>query len=104
MRPRHISLTLQQAAAGSPTLARLTALAQDSNDRLKAVKGLIPESLWPAIQPGPIDGASWCLLVSSNAATAKLRQLTPALLAHLRTKGWDVTAIRLKVQLKTRRN
>ncbi|WP_394787436.1 hypothetical protein [Rhodoferax sp.] len=100
MRQRNHSITLLQAAADSPTLARLTALAQDSTDRLKAVKGLIPENLWPAIKPGPIDGASWCLLVSSNAASAKLRQLSPALLAHLRTKGWDVTAIRLKVQIK----
>jgi hypothetical protein len=104
MRQRNISLTLKQAVAGSGTLARLSALAQDSNDRLKAVKNLIPSTLWPAIQAGPIDGDSWCLLVSSNAASAKLRQLTPALLAHLRTKGWDVTAIRLKVQMKTRRN
>ena len=101
MRQSNRSFTLLQAAADSPTLARLSALAQDSNNRLKAIKTLIPETLWPAIQPGPIDGASWCLLVTSNAASAKLRQLTPALLAHLRTKGWDVTALRIKVQMRT---
>ena len=100
MRQSNRSFTLLQAAADSPTLARLSALAQDSNDRLKAIKTLIPETLWSAIQPGPIDGASWCLLVTSNAASAKLRQLAPALLAHLRTKGWDVTALRIKVQMR----
>ena len=100
MRQSNRSFTLLQAAAESPTLKRLAELAQDSNDRLKAIKTLIPEPLWAAIQPGPIDGASWCLLVSSNAAAAKLRQLTPALLAHLRTKGWDVTALRIKVQMR----
>ena len=94
------SFTLLQAAADSPTLARLSALAQDSSDRLKAIKALVPETLWPAIQPGPIDGANWCLLVNSNAASAKLRQLAPALLAHLRSKGWDVSALRIKVQMR----
>ena len=39
-----------------------------------------------------------CLLVRNNAAAAKIRQLLPAMAAHLRTKGWDVTEIRLKVQ------
>ena len=53
-----------------------------------------------AIRSGPIDGETWCLLVDSNAAAAKLRQLAPALLAHLRTKGWAVTNLRLKVQIK----
>nr|WP_315430034.1 hypothetical protein [uncultured Albidiferax sp.] len=102
MRLRNQSFTLLQAAADSPTLARLTALAQESNDRLKAVKGLMPEALWSAIKAGPIEGSSWCLLVNSNAVSAKLRQLSPALLAHLRSKGWDVTAIRLKVQMKAK--
>ncbi len=104
MRPSHRPFTLQQAASNSPTLAHLCALAQESNDRLKAIKGLMPEALWAAVKAGPIEGASWCLLVSSNAASAKLRQLSPALLAHLRTKGWDVTAIRLKVQMKANKN
>ena len=102
MRHSHQSFTLQQAAADSPTLARLAALAQESNDRLKAVKGLMPDALWSSIKAGPIEDTSWCLLVNSNAASAKMRQLSPALLAHLRTKGWDVTAIRLKVQMKPR--
>ena len=92
------SFTLQQAAAGSATLARLTALAQESGERLKAVETLIPEALRRAIRPGPIDGTTWCLLVSSTAASSKLRQLLPALQSHLCARGWEVTSIRLKVQ------
>jgi ethanolamine ammonia-lyase small subunit len=46
-----------------------------------------------------VDGATWCLLVSSNAAAAKLRQLLPTLQSHLRSKGWEVNSIRLKVQM-----
>lgn len=98
MHRRHHAVTLAQASMDSPTLARLTELVRDSALRLKAVEALIPPLLRTAIQAGPIEGTTWCLLVESNAAAAKLRQLLPALQAHLRTKGWEVTAIRLKVQ------
>jgi hypothetical protein len=91
-------VTLQQAAEASPTLARLAQLARESGERLEAVKLLIPVPLRSAVRAGPIDGPDWCLLVDSNAAAAKLRQVLPALVAHLCGRGWQVTSIRLKVQ------
>ena len=98
MNRRHHAISLQQASQESPTLAKLTALTQESSARLKAIEGLIPPLLRPAIQAGPIEGACWCLLVRSNAAAAKVRQLLPAFEAHLRSRGWEVNSIRLKVQ------
>ncbi|WP_298933303.1 hypothetical protein [uncultured Ramlibacter sp.] len=95
-------VTLLQAAEGSPTLARLAELARDSNERLKAVELLIPAPLRPAVKAGPVDGPSWCLLVSNNAAAAKLRQVLPALQNRLRDRGWEVTSIRIKVQSSQR--
>ncbi|MEO7392442.1 MAG: hypothetical protein ABIU58_09720 [Ramlibacter sp.] len=92
-------VSLMQAAEDSPTLARLTQLARESGERLKAVELLIPAPLRPAVKAGPIDGSAWCLLVDSNAAAAKLRQVVPALMAHLCDRGWQVTSIRLKVQI-----
>src|SRR4051794_37643729 len=92
-------VTLQQAAEDSPTLARLAQLARESGERLKAVESLIPASLRSAVRPGPIDGPAWCLLVDSNAAAAKLRQVAPAVIAHLCSRGTEVTSIRLKVQI-----
>jgi hypothetical protein len=91
-------VTVQQAAEDSPTLARLAQLARESGERLKSIELLIPAPLRSAVKAGPIDGASWCLLVDSNAAAAKLRQVLPALIAHLCSRGWEVNAIRLKVQ------
>ena len=91
-------VTLQQAAEDSPTLARLAQLARDSGERLEAVELLIPAPLRSAVKPGPVEGASWCLLVNSNAAAAKLRQVVPALLIRLRDRGWQITSIRVKVQ------
>ncbi len=96
---RHHAVSLQQAAQESPTLARLTELARDSAERFKAVESLIPAALRGAVKPGPIDATTWCLLVQSNAAAAKLRQLLPLLAAHLRSRGWEVSAVRLKVQI-----
>jgi hypothetical protein len=92
-------VSLQQAAEESPTLARLSQLARESGERLKAVEPLIPASLRSAVRPGPIDGTAWCLLVDSSAAAAKLRQVLPALQVHLCGRGWEVNSIRLKVQL-----
>ncbi|MBX3654310.1 MAG: hypothetical protein KIS62_09465 [Ramlibacter sp.] len=95
----HHPVSVQQAALDSPTLARLAELARDSSERLKAVELLIPAPLRATIKAGPVDGTDWCLLVSSNAAAAKLRQVVPALLARLRDRGWEVNSIRLKVQI-----
>ena len=94
---RHHPVTLQQAAEEAPTLARLAQLARDSGARLQAIEAAIPASLRASIRPGPVEGTTWCLLVDSNAAAAKLRQLLPLLQRKLNNLGWEVNAIRLKV-------
>ncbi|MBA3593185.1 MAG: hypothetical protein M3Q12_04175 [Pseudomonadota bacterium] len=93
----HRAVTFSQAVENSPSLARLTGLVQDSNDRLKAIESLIPQTLRSSVQAGPIDDGEWCLLVSSNAAAAKVRQLLPLIQSRLIDKGWKVTSIRLKI-------
>jgi hypothetical protein len=94
---RHHAVPLHQAADESPTLARLSQLARESGERLKAIESSIPAPLLSSIRPGPIEGTSWCLLVDSSAAAAKLRQLLPVLIQKLDSRGFEVTAIRLKV-------
>lgn len=99
MNRRPHPVTVLQASQDSPTLARLTELTRDSVARLKAIEPLIPLSLRQAIQAGPIEGPVWCLILDNNAVAAKLRQFLPMLESHLRVKGWEVTSIRLKVQI-----
>ena len=99
MNRRQHSVTLFQASQDSPTLAKLTELSRDSVARLKAIEALIPGPLRSCIKAGPIEGTAWCLLLENNSAAAKIRQLLPAMAAHLRVKGWDVESIRLKVQV-----
>ena len=64
---RHHAITVQQASQEAPTLARLTALTRESSERLKAVEPLVPPALRSALQAGPIEGDTWCLVVKSNA-------------------------------------
>ena len=94
---RRYPVPLHEAAEDSPTLARLAQLARESGERLQAVESLIPAPLRPRVRPGPIEGTSWCLLVEGSAAAAKLRQLLPLMLSRLNNRGWQVTAIRLKL-------
>ena len=68
MNRRHYAITLEQASQEAPILAKLVALTRDSSERLRAVQTLIPVGLHAAIQAGPIEGDSWCLLVKNNAA------------------------------------
>ena len=98
MNRRLSAVPVHEAAEASPTLARLTQLARESGERFKAIAPSIPASLRASIRPGPIEGASWCLLVEGSAAAAKLRQILPILQSQLNSRGWEVTSIRLKLE------
>jgi hypothetical protein len=92
------SQTLEQVVDSAPSLAHLSAMAQDTQNRLKAIAPLLPVSLRAVIQSGGIEDDAWCLLVPNSAVGAKLRQTLPALCAHLRSRGWNVNTIRIKVK------
>jgi hypothetical protein len=91
------SQTLEQVVDSAPGLAQFSAVARDTQNRLKAIAPLLPASLRPLVQSGGVEDDAWCLLVPNSAVAAKLRQTLPALCAHLRTKGWNVNTIRVKV-------
>ena len=92
------SQTLEQVVNSAPSLAHFSAIARDTQNRLQAIAPLLPASLRPLVQSGGVEDETWCLLVPNSAVAAKLRQTLPALCAHLRTKGWNVTTIRVKVK------
>lgn len=96
--PSYRPVSVQQAAEDAPTLGQLVAQARASQERLKAIQALLPPGMRGAVKAGPLEERTWCLLVGNNAAAAKLRQLVPALAAHLRSQGHPVDAIRLKVE------
>ncbi len=89
-----------QAVQRAPSLAGLAQLARRSAQCLQLVTPLIPAPMRSAIQAGPLDAGQWCLLAANSAVAAKLRQLAPALAAHLRTHGQEVQEIRIKIVMR----
>ena len=101
MPSKHRALTLMQASESAPTLGRLIALSRETAACLEAITPAIPPSLREAVRAGPLDGATWCLLVGNTSAAAKMRQLLPTFIDLLQLRGHAVTAIRLKIQVPT---
>lgn len=91
------ALSMSQAIEGAPGLARLAHLVDQSSTMYRCVQGLIPPALRPHIKPGPVEAQDWCLMVNSNAAAAKLRQLVPLLRTRLQQDGWDILTVRVKI-------
>ena len=84
--------------AQSAPLARLQTLMQESNARFEAIRPALPAALAAHVRPGPVDENGWSLLAANAAVAAKLRQLQPRLEELVRERGWQVSAIRVKVQ------
>jgi hypothetical protein len=96
MRGRAVSV--DRAVQESTSLAQLSALSRESQLRLQSLQRVLPPLLLAQLSAGPIEADTWCVLVSNNAVAAKIRQWVPAMAAHLRTRGWAVQTIRIKVR------
>ena len=94
--PSH-TLPIGQALAGSEPLVALTQRLRASQARLDSVLPLLAPGMRPFVKAGPIDDAGWTLLATHSAVSAKLRQMLPALEAHLRSCGWPSPPIRVKI-------
>jgi hypothetical protein len=92
------ALRIEQALRQSAPLARLQSLMRESNARFDAIRPNLPAGLAAHVRPGPLDDAGWSLLAANASVAAKLRQLQPRLEEVLRERGWEVAAIRVKVQ------
>jgi len=91
-------MRLAQALQRSEPLVRLGQLLRDSAARFDAIRPCLPAALAPHVKPGPVDELGWSLLAANASVAAKLRQLQPRLEAVLKERGWEVSAIRIKVQ------
>ncbi len=89
--------SLDLALARSEPLTGLMQRMRASQGRLASISGLLPAGLLDGVRAGPLDDASWVLLVAHSAGAAKLRQLMPDLQAALVTQGWPELPIKIKV-------
>lgn len=88
-----------QALSHSGSLEYLLQQNLKSQQCLQAIIGFLAPGLRASVYAGSLENGTWCLLTVSNSAAAKLRQLTPSLAAHLRVKGWDIQAIKIKLMI-----
>lgn len=92
------TLPIAEALSRSGPLERLQQRLRESHARFDVIRPHLPPALAAHVKPGPVDDHGWSLLAPNSAATAKLRQLQPRLEDALRRQGWQVSAIRVKVQ------
>jgi len=93
---------LASALGRSEPLGLLLKRLRDSQARLASISPLLPAAMRSAISAGPLDEATWVLLVSNAAVAAKLRQMVPGLQAALLAAGHDGTPIKIKIMASSR--
>jgi len=91
------SVQVLKAAQSAPGLAHLIAQASRSRSQVDDLTGLVPDLILKQIHSGPMESGNWILMLKSGASAAKLRQMGPAICAHLRSKGWDIQSITVRV-------
>jgi hypothetical protein len=92
------ALPIDSVLQSSTALIRLQQLMRDSSARFDAIRPHLPAALAAQTCPGPVDELGWSLLAANPSVAAKLRQLQPRLQQVLLDRGWQVSAIRIKVQ------
>ena len=91
------SVEVLKAAQSAPGLAQLIAQATKSKGQIEDLKGLVPPLILNQLKSGPMEEGNWILMLKSPASAAKLRQMGPAICAHLRSKGWNIQIITVRV-------
>jgi hypothetical protein len=91
------SVDVLKAAQSAPGLAQLIAQAARSRSQIEDLKGLVPANMLNQLKSGPLEGGHWILMLKSPTFAAKVRQMGPAICAHLRSRGWDIQSITVKV-------
>lgn len=94
------SVSAAQAVMGSGVLGPLWRRAQEAQSCLAQLRSVLPPALFALVESGPLENGQWTLLVGHSAGAAKIRQWLPALAAHVRSKGWPVEQIVVKVRPK----
>jgi hypothetical protein len=89
---------LVESLAGDAGLSGLLARVRASQARLDALADVLPGLLRQHLRAGPLDDEGWTILAANSAVASKLRHLLPTLAETLVAKGWQATAIRVKVQ------
>ncbi|HEX9451717.1 MAG TPA: DUF721 domain-containing protein [Burkholderiales bacterium] len=65
---------------------------------------VLPGNLATSASVALVKAGELILVADNGAVAAKLRQMAPRILSSLRQRGYEITGIRLQVQVRTRDN
>lgn len=89
------------------TLPELQALNREIRQLMalqSVLAEVLPGNLATSANVALLKAGEMILFADNGAAAAKLRQITPRVLISLRQRGYDITGIRLQVQVSIRDN
>ena len=69
-----------------------------------ALAEVLPDNLATSASVAMVKAGELILVADNGAVAAKLRQMAPRILSSLRQRGYEITGIRLQVQVRTRDN
>lgn len=84
-----------------PELGVLKERSQDMQVAQKIWEAIAPENLAKFSHAGSIKNGQFTVIADNNAVAAKIKLFIPSLLIKLEKQECEVTAIRLKVQVKS---
>ena len=90
-----------QILATEPSLAALRERLENIARLQRLCRQWLPRALAGSVSVGEPVGNELRLFADNGAAAAKLRHLTPELLAVLSREGWQFTVFRVAVQVRT---
>ncbi len=89
------------------TLPELRAMNREIRQLMalqSALSEVLPHNLAAFATVASMNAGEITLFADSGAVAAKLRQMTPRMLTSLRQRGYEITGIRLQVQVSIRDN
>ena len=92
---------MQRIVTDDPALAALWERTRALRELQKLYALCVPPYLRTVSRVGAVAGDELKLFADSGAAATRLRLLAPGLLAEFRGKGWEFSAIRVSVQVRT---
>ncbi|HSI38154.1 MAG TPA: DciA family protein [Methylotenera sp.] len=84
-----------------PELTMLRARTQETQTAQKIWEAIAPDNLAQLSHASSIKNQQFTVIANNNAVAAKIKLFIPSLLIKLEKQGCEVTAIRVKVQVKS---
>jgi hypothetical protein len=92
---------LGRIVGDDPVLSNLWDRTRPLRDLQKLYTQCVPANLRSMSRVGALDGDVLKLFADTGAVATRLRLLAPVLLTEFRSKGWQVSSIRVAVQVRT---